>query len=250
MPLAAACRPQSQRLHPIDPLRAADAGGDRRRQASCQAAQDQPRCRCAPIPATCRCPTTSVRASRTRSSRRWRAQLGAEVSYFWRPYLERGLTRETFANNECHILLDMPADSSSVLTTHPDLSLDLRARLPHADKHYDFKSLDDPRLKNLKSASTSTPPSASSWRATASRTSNRSTSSRRTRTCGRRTSPGARCEKVVDGKLDVVGVWGPFAGWLKKMKDAPLTLQPVNLMEDESRSSSACRSACRTPTLS
>lgn len=26
-------------------------------------------------------------------------QLGAEVSYFWRPYLERGLTRETVANS-------------------------------------------------------------------------------------------------------------------------------------------------------
>ena len=45
-------------------------------------------------------------------------QLGARVSYFWRPYLERGLTRETFANDECDILLDMPA-ASSVLTTIP-----------------------------------------------------------------------------------------------------------------------------------
>ena len=38
---------------------------------------------------------------------------------------------------------------------------------------------------------------------------------------------------MVDGKLDVVGVWGPFAGWVKKVKDAPITLQPVNLMEDD-----------------
>ena len=30
-------------------------------------------------------------------------ELGAEVSYFWRPYLERGLTRETFANNEQYV---------------------------------------------------------------------------------------------------------------------------------------------------
>ena len=27
-------------------------------------------------------------------------------------------------------------------------------------------------------------------------------------------------------------VWGPFAGWLKTMKDEPLTIQPVNLDED------------------
>ncbi len=76
-------------------------------------------------------------------------QLGARVSYFWRPYLERGLTRETFANDECDILLDMPADSSSVLTTIPIYrSTYVFAYL--TDRHYDFKRLDDPRLKELK----------------------------------------------------------------------------------------------------
>ncbi|MCZ7594337.1 MAG: hypothetical protein M5U16_05010 [Hyphomicrobium sp.] len=76
-------------------------------------------------------------------------QMGAEVSYFWRPYLERGLTRETFANNECDILLDMPADSASVLTTIPIYrSTYVLAYL--SDRHYDFKSLDDPRLKKLR----------------------------------------------------------------------------------------------------
>ena len=27
--------------------------------------------------------------------------MDTKVTYFWRPYLERGLTRETFANDEC-----------------------------------------------------------------------------------------------------------------------------------------------------
>jgi hypothetical protein len=36
----------------------------------------------------------------------------------------------------------------------------------------------------------------------------------------------------VDGKLDVAAAWGPFAGYYKAMKHAPLTIQPVNLMED------------------
>ena len=36
---------------------------------------------------------------------------------------------------------------------------------------------------------------------------------------------------MVDGKLDVAGVWGPFAGWLKAKGD-PLTLQPTNKMDD------------------
>ena len=36
--------------------------------------------------------------------------LGADLIYFWRPYLERGLTRETFETNVCDVLLDLPAD--------------------------------------------------------------------------------------------------------------------------------------------
>jgi ankyrin repeat protein len=39
-------------------------------------------------------------------------------------------------------------------------------------------------------------------------------------------------QKVLDGELDVAAVWGPFAGWLKTMKDQPLTIQPVNLDDD------------------
>ncbi len=37
---------------------------------------------------------------------------------------------------------------------------------------------------------------------------------------------------MVDGEIDAAGVWGPFAGWVKK-NGAPLTLQPVNLLEDQ-----------------
>ena len=44
--------------------------------------------------------------------------------------------------------------------------------------------------------------------------------------------PSYQVQQVIDGKLDVAAVWGPFAGYYKAMKHAPLTLQPVNLMED------------------
>ncbi len=40
-------------------------------------------------------------------------------------------------------------------------------------------------------------------------------------------------QQVIDGELDVAGVWGPFAGWLQKMKGAPIVIQPVNLMDDQ-----------------
>jgi ankyrin repeat protein len=44
--------------------------------------------------------------------------------------------------------------------------------------------------------------------------------------------PAYQVQEVVDGKLDVAGVWGPFAGYYKAIKHAPITIQPVNLMED------------------
>jgi ankyrin repeat protein len=34
------------------------------------------------------------------------------------------------------------------------------------------------------------------------------------------------------GELDVVGVWGPFAGYARTKRDAPIALQPANLMAD------------------
>ena len=39
-------------------------------------------------------------------------------------------------------------------------------------------------------------------------------------------------QKVINGELDVAAVWGPFAGWLKTMKNEPIDIIPVNLMED------------------
>ncbi|MEO8420949.1 MAG: quinoprotein dehydrogenase-associated putative ABC transporter substrate-binding protein [Hyphomicrobium sp.] len=158
-------------------------------------------------------------------------QLGARVSYFWRPYLERGLTRETFANDECDILLDMPADSSSVLTTIPIYrSTYVFAYL--SDRHYDFKGLDDPRLKELKIGTYQ----HSAIRIVLANLGIKNLTSLAIITPDAdlrpENQPWRQVEKVVDGQLDVVGVWGPFAGWVKKVKGAPITVQPVNVLED------------------
>jgi len=159
-------------------------------------------------------------------------ELGAQVNYFWRPYLERGLTRETFANNECDILLDMPADSASVLTSIPIYRSTYVLAYP-SDKHYDFKSLDDARLKTLR---------IGTYQHSAIRIvlaqhgiKNLDSLSLVTSDADLRpeNQPWRQVQEVLDGKLDVVGVWGPFAGWLKAMKHEPLTLQPINLMEDQ-----------------
>ena len=43
--------------------------------------------------------------------------------------------------------------------------------------------------------------------------------------------PWHQVQQVVDGKLDIAAVWGPFAGWVKA-KGEPITIQPMNLWED------------------
>lgn len=159
-------------------------------------------------------------------------QIGARVEYFWRPYLERGLTRETFANNECDILLDMPTDTTAVLTTIPIYrSTYVLAYL--ADKHYDFKGLDDPRLKTLR---------VGTYQHSAIRIALAKYGVKNLQSLAIVTpdadlrpenQPWRQLEKLVDGSLDVAGVWGPFAGWFQKVKGAPITVQPVNLMDDD-----------------
>jgi len=44
-------------------------------------------------------------------------------------------------------------------------------------------------------------------------------------------APSYQIQEVIDGKLDCAAGVGPFAGYYKAMKRAPLTIQPVNLME-------------------
>lgn len=159
-------------------------------------------------------------------------KMGAEVSYFWRPYLERGLTRETFANNECDVLLDMPAEATDVLTTIP-IYRSTYVLVYLADRKYDFKGLDDPRLKDLRIGTYQ----HSALRMVLARYGIKNLASLAVITSDAdlrpENQPWRQVQEVVDGKLDVAGVWGPFAGWLKAMKHEPIVLQPVNLMEDD-----------------
>jgi ankyrin repeat protein len=45
--------------------------------------------------------------------------------------------------------------------------------------------------------------------------------------------PSYQVQQVIDGTLDVAAAWGPMAGYFKAVQHAPLTIQPVNLMEDQ-----------------
>ena len=56
--------------------------------------------------------------------------MGAKVTYSWRPFIERGLTRETFGRDMCDVMFDMPTNYGSPAHHLPGLSLDLRIGLP------------------------------------------------------------------------------------------------------------------------
>ena len=157
--------------------------------------------------------------------------LGASVSYFWRSYSGNIVGQAFGQSDECDLLMDMPTNYQDTLSTVP-IYRTTYVFVSRSDEKLSIKSLDDPRLRQLRlgvfqisalrealqdhgvfanvkvwpvSTDTEWVPAHQPWR---------------------------QVQEVIDGKLDIVGAWGPMAGWLKTMKGAPITLQPANLMDN------------------
>ncbi|MDQ8698028.1 quinoprotein dehydrogenase-associated putative ABC transporter substrate-binding protein [Hyphomicrobium sp. LHD-15] len=157
--------------------------------------------------------------------------LGGSASFFWRPYHERGLTRETFQNDECDILMDMPIALQDLLTTEPIYSTTY-VFASREDKKLDIKSLDDPLLKTLRIGVFQ----HSGLREALERRGHKNLDLHiiaYDTDLQPKHQPWQQVQKVIDGELDVAGVWGPFAGWLKTQRKEPIVIQPVNLWENE-----------------
>ncbi len=160
-------------------------------------------------------------------------EIGAEVNYFWRPYLMRGITRQTFDTNDCDLLLDMPATGfEGIITTNPVYKTTYVLAYRN-DRGIEIESLDDPDLKTLKIGvfQTSGLRTALTRRGIISNVSLHVLS--HNADLKPENQPYQQVQKVIDGQLDVAGVWGPFAGWLKTMKGAPLTIVPTNMWEED-----------------
>lgn len=157
--------------------------------------------------------------------------LGANLIYFWRPYLERGLTRETFETNVCDVLLDLPVDYEMALTTFP-LYRTTYVLAYRSDRGFDFKGFDDPALKGLRIGvfQTSGAREVLTKRGLASNLKLHTLS--HNADLKPENQPWRQVQDVLDGKLDVAAIWGPFAGWVKKVRGEPIVVQPVNLWED------------------
>ncbi len=160
-------------------------------------------------------------------------EIGSEVKYFWRPYLMRGITRQTFDTNDCDLLLDMPATGfEGIITTNP-IYKTTYVLAYRSDKGLEIDSLDDPDLKTAKIGvfQTSGLRTALTRRGIIKNVSLHVLS--HNADLKPENQPWQQVQKVVDGELDIAGVWGPFAGWVKTGLGAPLTIVPTNMWEDE-----------------
>lgn len=159
------------------------------------------------------------------------SEMETTLTYYWRPLLDRGLTRNTFDTKECDVLFDMPSDFEGIVTTEP-VYRTTYVLAWRSDRNLDIQNLDDPRLKSLRIGVYQT----SSIRTALKRRGVQENVSVHTIShdgdLRPENQPWYQVQEVVDGTLDIAAVWGPFAGWMKA-KGAPLTVVPANLMDDE-----------------
>lgn len=160
------------------------------------------------------------------------AEMGTAVTYFWRPYLERGITRQTFESGDCDVLLDLPIGFERVLTTEP-IYRTTYVLAYRSDRGLSIKNLDDPQLKTLRIGTFQTSGVRMALAERGIRTNVKLHVLSHNSDLNPEAQPWRQVQDVLDGKLDVAAVWGPFAGWLKTMKGEPLVVQPVNLDEDD-----------------
>jgi len=160
------------------------------------------------------------------------AEMGTAVTYFWRPYLERGITRQTFESGDCDVLLDLPIGFERVLTTEP-IYRTTYVLAYRSDRGLKIQNLDDPQLKTLRIGTFQTSGLRMALAERGIRTNVTLHVLSHNSDLNPEAQPWRQVQEVLDGTLDVAAVWGPFAGWLKTMKGEPLVVQPVNLDEDD-----------------
>ena len=157
--------------------------------------------------------------------------MGASVSYYWRAYTGDLVGQAFGTADECDLLMDMPVGNDDLLSTVP-IYRTTYVFVWRNDEHLAIRSLDDPRLKQLRVGvfQISALRQALSNHGVLSNVRVWPVSSDTEWVPAHQ--PWQQVEQVVDGKLDVAAAWGPMAGWLKTMKGAQITLQPANLMDN------------------
>ena len=160
--------------------------------------------------------------------------MGRKTTYFYRPYLERGLTRQTFKNNSCDVLMGMSPEAERMITSTPIYRTTF-VLASQVEKNYNFESLDDPRLKEL---------TVGVFQHSATRTElmEHGVNGYNVKLhiishdadLHHEFQPIQQVKDVVSGKLDVAAVWGPYAGWFNSDQlNAGKALEIVHLNQIE-----------------
>ncbi len=158
--------------------------------------------------------------------------LGTGVQYYWRPSIERGLMRTTLSQGDCDLWMDMASDTEGAVVLAP-LYRSTFVLAYRNDRGIDIKSLDDPAMRKLR---------VGVFQVSAIREAladhhiiNNTVIHYLSHNADivPDNQPSYQVQQVIDGSLDIAAAWGPMAGYYKKVLHAPLTIQPVNLMEDQ-----------------
>jgi quinoprotein dehydrogenase-associated probable ABC transporter substrate-binding protein len=160
------------------------------------------------------------------------ASLGTGVHYYWRPSIERGLMRTTLSEGNCDLWMDMASDTEGAVVLAP-LYRSTFVLAYRNDKHIEIKTLDDPILKKLRIGvfQVSAIRQALSEHRIVDNTVIHYLS--HNADIVPENQPSFQVQRVIDGTLDIAAAWGPMAGYYRKVLGAPLTILPVNLLEDE-----------------
>jgi quinoprotein dehydrogenase-associated probable ABC transporter substrate-binding protein len=160
--------------------------------------------------------------------------IGARVVYTWWPQ-RRGWVRHTINAGICDVALGVPAGYEPLLTTRPYY----RSRyvfVSRADRHYDLRTLDDPRLRELRIGlhfvgdDYSNPPPA---HALGARGISRNVVGFSIYGDYREPNPPARLiDAVARDSVDVAIVWGPLGGYFARREPVPLAVEPVQPLVD------------------
>jgi len=151
--------------------------------------------------------------------------LNVKLKFYWWPN-QRGLVRNTLNMNLCHVLIGVPTDYDLVLTTKPyyRTTYVLTYRL---DQKIDIKSLDDPILKKLRIGMHVNAPPSEILTQNGLMDNVVGYSPFYDPESHPEDYPGKIVEDLLSGKLDVVIVWGPVAGYFVAKKNAPLRIIPI-----------------------
>ncbi|HJP60552.1 MAG TPA: substrate-binding domain-containing protein [Gemmatimonadaceae bacterium] len=156
--------------------------------------------------------------------------LGATLTYVWWAQ-RRGFVRNTISQNQCDVLIGVPASFERTRPTIPYYRSTYVFVTRH-DRHLKIASFDDPQLKRLRIGvqligddGVNTPPA----HALSNRGMIRNVRGYSVYGDYRQPNPPARIiDAVANGEVDVAVAWGPLAGYFAQREPVTLDVTPVS----------------------